>query len=127
MWGELAPPTAPQERLYRGQPPRDAPGRSGRLIRGLPVHAAGVGGSGEVHEPAVQARVAGQLRMEGDGHEVPLARGDGPAVDLGQHVDVGTRPGDPRRADEGARDGAAVDALDLNLRLERGDLGTEGV
>src|SRR6266576_3094408 len=45
----------------------------------------------QVQEPLVDAGVVGQLRVEGGDEEPPLARQDRVAVDLGEHVDVGSR------------------------------------
>src|SRR5204862_3314358 len=54
----------------------------------------------QVQEPLVDAGVVGQLRVEGGDEEPPLARQHRVAVDLGEHVDVGSRVLEPRRADE---------------------------
>ena len=48
----------------------------------------------------MDARVVGQLRMEGGDEEPSLARQHRVAVDLGEHLDVGPRLLEPRRADE---------------------------
>ena len=47
-------------------------------------------------EQPVQAVVLGQLGVEGDGEHVPLARGDGMPVDLGEDLHAGAVLGDPR-------------------------------
>src|ERR1700759_2488291 len=44
--------------------------------------------SHDVQEPLVDARVVGQLRMEGGDEEPALARQHRMAVDLGQHLDI---------------------------------------
>src|SRR3954466_15896321 len=48
----------------------------------------------------VQARIVGQFRMERRNEEAPLTREHRPAVDLGEHFDVGADIVDPRSADE---------------------------
>src|SRR6266542_2090910 len=117
---------APAVRAPRGPGSAWARPGLGRIGR-LPVDAAGVGGTGEVDEPAVQALVPGQLRVEGDRQQVAMPCRDHPTVDLGEHLEVGAGVRDPGRADEGARDRAAVDPLDVHLSLERGHLAAEGV
>src|SRR5215475_10438632 len=54
----------------------------------------------DVQEALVDARVVGQLRMEGRDEEPSLARQHRMAVDLGEHLDVGPGLLEPRRADE---------------------------
>ncbi|MCU1433223.1 MAG: hypothetical protein JWP95_2328 [Actinotalea sp.] len=89
----------------------------------------------DLDEHPVQAQVAGDLRMEGRGEDVPLAHGDDPTggravLDRGEGT--GALPGllDPRRADEDRVHRAlrAVrDPVDDEVRLEGGDLAAEGV
>ena len=66
--------------------------------------------SDRVQEQPVHAVVVGQLGVERDREHVPLARGHGMAVDLGEDLDAGAVLGDPRRADEHRPQRAAVDA-----------------
>src|SRR2546430_9858332 len=54
----------------------------------------------DVQEALVDAGVVGQLRVEGGDEEPSLARQHRMAVDLREHVDVGSRLLDPRRPDE---------------------------
>ena len=74
----------------------------------------------------MDARVVGQLRMEGGDEEPSLARQHRMAVDLREHLDVGSRFLEPRRADE---DGAQrlVAVPDVEIRLEAVHLATERV
>src|SRR5436190_7229111 len=64
----------------------------------------------------VQPSVVGQLRVERRDEEAALAREHGMAVDLGEHLDVGTDLLDPRRADE---DGAQWPARQVEVGLKR--------
>src|SRR3954470_17389666 len=77
-------------------------------------------------EQLVQPRVVRQLRMEGGDEEAALAREHRAAVDLGEHLDVRPDLLEPRRADE-HRPHGAVEAVDREVRLERGDLAAERV
>src|ERR1043166_3861474 len=54
----------------------------------------------QFQKPLVHARVVGQLRVERGDEEAPLPREHRMAVDLRQHLDVGTGVLDPGRADE---------------------------
>src|SRR5215831_11205302 len=54
----------------------------------------------DVQEALVDARVVGQLRVEGRDEEPSLAREHRMAVDLGEHLDVRPSLLEPRRADE---------------------------
>src|SRR3954470_17333697 len=54
----------------------------------------------DVQEPFVYARVLGQLGVEGRDEDPALARQHRMAVDLREHLDVGPRLLEPRRADE---------------------------
>src|SRR4051794_14198249 len=79
-------------------------------------------------EEPVEARLAGHLRMEGGGEDVPLADRDDPAVlELGQDVDVGTRSLDDRRSDEDRVDGLVAEERHRHVGLERVELASEGV
>ena len=79
------------------------------------------------HE-SMEARLAGQLRMERRGDDVALADGDDPAVvQPGEDVDVRTDPVDDRRPDEDAVDRSVAEDRDGDLALERVQLPTEGV
>src|SRR5215211_7768555 len=65
--------------------------------------------------------------MEGDHQHVLLPRRDDVAVDLGEHLDAVAVLVDPRGADEHRAHRLAVDAGDLEVRLERADLAPERV
>src|ERR1051326_8514546 len=54
----------------------------------------------DVQEPLVDARVVGQLRVEGRDEKPSLARQHGMTVDLREHLDVRPCLLEPRRADE---------------------------
>src|SRR5262249_60575557 len=54
----------------------------------------------QVQKPLVDARVVGQLRMEGRNEEPSLARQHRVAVDLREHLHIRSRLLEPRRADE---------------------------
>src|SRR6266511_1139916 len=97
---------------------RQSAGGIGRLA----INATRLNNPREVDEPAVQANLAAKLRVERGGEQVALADGDDPAVELGEHLDVGAGLGHPGSADERAGHRAAVEALDVDLRLEGGDL-----
>src|SRR5919204_3823498 len=56
----------------------------------------------EVEEPLVHARVVGQLRMEGGEDEPALPDEHRLAVELREHLDLGTELADARGADEDA-------------------------
>src|SRR5262245_45310714 len=85
-------------------------------LRGSAAHGANPDGAEEigprrlarspfgrhVEEQAVDALVRRELRMEGGGQHVALAHEDGPAVQAGQHLDVGPRTPQLGRADEDA-------------------------
>src|SRR5207302_10809370 len=79
------------------------PRRAG-LSRGGP---RALGGPDLIEQPAVQARVTRQLRVEGDGQDVLVADGDGVAVYFGEDFHVFAAPFDPGRADEDGPAGAA--------------------
>src|SRR5690348_7872218 len=53
--------------------------------------------SHDVQEALVDARVVGQLRMEGSDEKSSLARQHRMAVDLREHIDVGPKFLEPRR------------------------------
>src|SRR5436190_17448247 len=80
----------------------------------------------QVQEPLVDAGVVGQLRVEGGDEEPPLARQDRVAVDLGEHVDVGSRVLEPRRADEDSAQ-RLVPVPDVQVRFEAAHLAAESV
>src|SRR5581483_1570580 len=71
-----------------------------------------------VQEQLVDARVVGQLRMEGGDEQTPVAREHRMAVDLRQHLDLRAGVGDPRRADED-RAHRLVAVADVEVGLER--------
>src|ERR1700751_6323987 len=54
----------------------------------------------QVQESLVDARVVGQLRVEGGDQKPSLTRQDRMAVELREHLDVRPRLLEPRRADE---------------------------
>src|SRR5438552_5236317 len=80
----------------------------------------------DVQEALVDARVVGQLRVEGCDEELSLARQHRMAVDLRQYLDVRPRVLEPRRADE---DGPQrlVAVPDVQVRLEALHLPAERV
>src|SRR3954447_17339062 len=80
----------------------------------------------QIQEPLVDARVVGQLRMERGDEKPSLARQHRMAVDLGEHLDVGSRFLEPRRPDE---DGAQrlVAVADVQVGLEAAHLPAERV
>src|SRR5690242_18029998 len=82
--------------------------------------------SDDVQEPLVNARVVGQLRVEGRDEEPSLARQHRMAVDLREHLDVGPRLLEPRRPDED-RAQRLVAVSDVEVRLEAADLTPECV
>src|SRR5918994_3451704 len=77
--------------------------------------------SDQFQEPLMDAGVAGQLRMERRDQEASLAEQHGPAVVAGEHLDVGTCLGDPRRTDEDAPKRLGV-AREREISLEARDL-----
>ncbi|MBF8291141.1 MAG: hypothetical protein HW391_2109 [Chloroflexi bacterium] len=79
------------------------------------------------HE-AMEAGLAGELRMERCGHDVPLADGHDPTV-VQRREDVHARPGplDDRCPNEHAVDGLIAKDRDAQIRLEGVELPTEGV
>src|SRR5512142_2484240 len=80
----------------------------------------------DVQEALVDARVVGQLRVEGGDEEPPLARQHRMTVEDGEHVHVGPRVLEPRRPDE---DGAKrlVPVPDVEIGLEAVHLAAERV
>src|SRR5690349_16318921 len=80
----------------------------------------------DVQEALVDARVVGQLRMEGGDEEASLARQHRMAVDLRKHVDVGPRFLEPWRPDED-RAQRLVTVADVEVRFEAVHLATERV
>src|SRR5690348_10892362 len=80
----------------------------------------------DVQEPLVDARVFGQLRMEGGDEEAPLARQHRMTVHLREHVDVRPRLLEPRRPDED-RAQWLVAVPYVEIRLEAVHLATERV
>src|SRR5436309_3463068 len=86
---------------------------TGRLLNGL-------------EEQLVHARILRQLGMEGGDEDPSLPQQHGLATVLGQHLHVGPRLGDARRADEDAAERHGV-ALELEVCLEARDLPPVGV
>src|SRR5438552_4728913 len=80
----------------------------------------------DVEEALVDPRVVGQLRVEGGDEEPPLARQHRMAFDLGEHLDVGPRLLEPRRADEDGAQGL-VAVPDVEVGLEAPHLAAECV
>src|SRR5439155_27166144 len=80
----------------------------------------------DVQEAFVDASIVGQLRMEGGDEQPSLARQHRMAVDLCEHLDVGSRLLEPRRPDE---DGAQwlVAVTDIEVGLEALHLAAERV
>src|SRR3954468_3730383 len=83
-------------------------------------------------EVPVNAEVAGELRVESRGKQVPLPNGDNPTggravLDTAQHPHVVADLLDPWRADEDGVKIAAGDLLDRHVGLERVDLPAERV
>src|SRR6266540_3571340 len=93
---------------FAGRRLRQSAGGIGRLA----VDATRLGGPREVDEPAVQADLAAELGVERGGEQVALADGDDPAVELGEHLDVGAGLGHPGSADERAGHRAAGELAD---------------
>src|SRR4051812_26894533 len=85
-----------------------------------PPGASNGAGGDAAQEQLVHARLAGDLRVEGDRQQVALAYGDRVPVHGGEHLHVVAVLLDPRGADE---DGAhrALDAGQLEVLLERED------
>src|SRR2546421_5336419 len=79
-----------------------------------------------VEEQLVHARIVRELRVERRDEDPPLAREDGPAVVLGQHLDFGARVLDPRRTDEDAAQRLVL-ARQRQIGLEARDLAAVGV
>src|SRR3954447_12286918 len=79
-----------------------------------------------IQKQLVNARVVGELGMEGSNQNPPLPRQHRMAVDLGEHLDVGAGGLDPRRADE---DGAQrlLAAADVEIGLKALHLTAERV
>src|SRR5947209_7118195 len=77
-------------------------------------------------EPFVDACVVRQLGMERRDEQPALAGENGVAVDLGEHLDVGARLREPRRADEDSAQ-RLVAVADVQIGLEAVHLATEGV
>src|SRR5215210_4634816 len=77
-------------------------------------------------EQFVQPRVIRELGVERGDEVAPVAREDGAAVNLGEHLDVRPDVLDPRRANEDGAD-RAVGAGDVEVGLERRDLPAERV
>src|SRR4051812_38198810 len=70
----------------------------------------------DVQEPLVDTSIVGQLRMESGDEQPPLTRQSRMAVDLREHLDVGPRLLEPRRADEnGAQRLVAVSDVEVGL------------
>src|SRR5579884_21461 len=80
----------------------------------------------DVQEPLVDARVVGELRVEGRDEEPPLARQHRMAVDLREHLDVRPRLLQPGRPDEDRVD-RLVAVADAELGLEALHLAAERV
>src|SRR5436309_2474091 len=85
----------------------------------------------DVQEPLVDARIVGQLRVEGRDEEPAVAGQHRMAVDLREHLDVWPRLLEPRRADEdGAQRLVAVPTAvseHLQVGLEAAHLPAERV
>src|SRR6266545_2364759 len=75
----------------------------------------------QLEEELVDARVVGELGMEGCDQEPSLSRQHGMTVVLREHLDLGTGVLDPRRADEDAAHRRVV-AGELEVGLERMNL-----
>src|SRR5215467_8850778 len=82
--------------------------------------------SHQIQEPLVDARVVGQLRVEGGDEETSLARQHRVAVDLREHLDIRPRLVEPRCPDED-RAQRLVSVIDLEIGLEAPDLTAERV
>src|SRR5438128_4972356 len=80
----------------------------------------------EVEEALVDARVPGQLRMEGRDDRTALAQEHRLAVELREHLYAGPRVGHARRADEDAAERLAV-AGQLEIGFEARHLPAVGV
>src|ERR1700751_2610296 len=71
----------------------------------------------DVQEPLVDARIVGELRMEGGDEEPSLARQHRMAVEFGKHLDVRSRVVEPRRTDEDCPE-RLVSVTDVEVGLE---------
>src|SRR5829696_8019381 len=80
----------------------------------------------ELQKQFVQPRVVGQLGVERGDEVASLAREHRAPVHLGQHLDVRPDVLDPRRPNEDGAHGP-VRTLDVEVRLEGGDLAAERV
>src|SRR6266516_1312396 len=80
----------------------------------------------DVQEAFVDASIVGQLRMEGSDEQPSLARQHRMAVDLREHLDVGSRLLEPRRPDEDSFE-RLVAVTDVEIRLEAAHLAAERV
>jgi hypothetical protein len=80
-----------------------------------------------VEEQLVQASLARQLGMEGDGQDVALPNGHRVAVDTGQNLDIAPVISHPGGTDEDSVNGAPGDALEVEVGLERTKLAAERV
>src|SRR3954447_7544469 len=80
-----------------------------------------------LEERGVDAAVVGELGVEGDREQRPLAGGDRVAVDGGEDLDRRPVLRDPRRADEHGADGRALDPGELEVGLEGVQLAAERV
>src|SRR5205085_6134088 len=77
-------------------------------------------------EPAVQAPVVRQLRVERHREDLALTHGDRMTVDLGQNLDLVTCVVHPGRSNEDSSQRAA-ESGQLQVRLEASELAAEGV
>src|SRR5689334_4719231 len=79
-----------------------------------------------VQKELVDPRIVGQLGMERRNEDPSLPREHRMPVDLGEHLDVGPRLLDPRRADEDGAHGL-VPVPDIEVGLEAVHLPAEGI
>src|SRR5437763_258661 len=75
----------------------------------------------QVEKPLVHARVVGQLGVERGDEHAALAQQHRLAVELGQHLDAGSRLGNARRSDEDPPERLVL-AGQLEVGLEARDL-----
>src|SRR5215471_312997 len=80
----------------------------------------------EVEETLVDARVVGQLRMEGRHEQPSLTQKHGLAVELREHLHFRTRIAHTGRADEDASERLVL-PVELQIGFEAGDLPAVGV
>jgi hypothetical protein len=80
-----------------------------------------------VEEQLVQASLARQLGMEGDGQDIALPNGHRVAINAGQNLDIGAVISHPGGPDEDGVNGPPGDALEVKVGLERTELTAERV